>query len=186
MFFSPGLSGLDNTRTKASRRRRIAYGGGGAQFNLSSCRFVRSVRGGGAAPAGSIDPRVVAITRLALAPHPSTHSCASINPATSMRLLICFPTSHCAAIIAMAAAAAAAQAEAQTSKHFLFLSIDDLAPIFGQTYGPSWISTPFIDELAEKGVVFDRAFCQAATCGVSRSSFLTGRRVDTTHVYSNG
>jgi len=61
-----------------------------------------------------------------------------------------------------------------------------MRPSFGKSFKFPLVKTPRIDELAASGVAFQRAYCQAATCGVSRSSLLTGRRVDTTGVYDNG
>ena len=46
--------------------------------------------------------------------------------------------------------------------------------------------TPHIDALAATGLRFERAYCQQAVCNPSRSSFLTGRRPDTLHLWSNG
>jgi arylsulfatase A-like enzyme len=51
-------------------------------------------------------------------------------------------------------------------------------------YGNQDIKTPNIDALAERGVVFERAYCQAAQCGPSRVSFMTGLRPETTRVFS--
>ena len=64
--------------------------------------------------------------------------------------------------------------------------IDDMRPEFGESFQFPFVKTPNIDELATEGIAFQRAYCQAATCGVSRSSLLSGRRVDTTGVYANG
>ena len=43
--------------------------------------------------------------------------------------------------------------------------------------------TPNLDRLASKSLVMTRAYVQQATCSPSRTSFLTSRRPDTTHVY---
>ncbi len=64
--------------------------------------------------------------------------------------------------------------------------MDDLRAEFGESYGSPEVLTPHIDKLAASAVVFTRNFCQAATCGISRSSLLTGRRPDTTRVLENG
>ena len=40
-----------------------------------------------------------------------------------------------------------------------------------------------LDRLAKESLVFQRAYCQHAVCGPSRSSFMTGRRPDTTKVW---
>lgn len=52
--------------------------------------------------------------------------------------------------------------------------------------GNPFISTPNLDRLAERGVVFERAYCQNPTCTPSRSSFLTGRYPRTTRCRQNG
>ena len=63
----------------------------------------------------------------------------------------------------------------------LFIVVDDLRPILG-CYGDSKIKTPNIDLLAERGVVFERAYVQQAICSASRASFLTGCRPQSTGV----
>lgn len=46
--------------------------------------------------------------------------------------------------------------------------------------------TPNLDRLAEKGVRFERAYCNYPVCGASRTSFLSGRYPETTGVLRNG
>jgi iduronate 2-sulfatase len=66
----------------------------------------------------------------------------------------------------------------------LFIVADDLRTDLG-CYG-SVAKTPNINALATYGFRFNSAFCQQALCNPSRSSFLTGRRPDTLHLWSNG
>lgn len=66
----------------------------------------------------------------------------------------------------------------------LLIVADDLRAELG-CYG-SVAKTPHIDALAKSGVRFDLAFCQQAVCNPSRSSFLTGKRPDSLHLWSNG
>mgnify|MGYP000592348366 CR=1 FL=1 len=63
----------------------------------------------------------------------------------------------------------------------VMLAVDDLRPV-GRAFGHPEVLMPNLDALAERATVFNNAFAQAATCGVSRSSLLTGRRPDTTQV----
>jgi len=67
----------------------------------------------------------------------------------------------------------------------LFISVDDLRPELG-CYGNREIVTPNFDRLAGQGVLFRRAFCQAAACAPSRASLMTGMRPDSTRVWSLG
>lgn len=77
------------------------------------------------------------------------------------------------------------QGEGNDKRNVLMIAVDDLRPHFGQAYDTPQVMTPNMDKLASRGVTFKKTYCQAATCGVSRSSLLTGRRPDTTHVLSN-
>ena len=45
------------------------------------------------------------------------------------------------------------------------------------------MKTPSLDQLAGRSLVLTNAYTQVALCGPSRSSFLTGRRADTTRCY---
>jgi len=67
----------------------------------------------------------------------------------------------------------------------LFIVIDDLRDNVG-CYGDPLARTPHIDQLAGRGLRFDRAYCQYPLCNASRSSVLTGLRPDTIRVYGNG
>jgi iduronate 2-sulfatase len=56
----------------------------------------------------------------------------------------------------------------------LFIISDDLTANALSCYGNTVCKTPNIDRLAEQGVRFTRAYCQATYCGPSRASFLSG------------
>ena len=78
----------------------------------------------------------------------------------------------------------------KAKKNVLFLVADDMRPQLGAYYGPDFPSpiyprmiTPNLDKLASKSLLLKRAHVQLALCSPSRTSFLTGRRPDTTHVY---
>jgi len=45
--------------------------------------------------------------------------------------------------------------------------------------------TPVMDELASKGLLFNRAYCQQAICRPSRASLMTGTRPETTGLFHN-
>lgn len=63
---------------------------------------------------------------------------------------------------------------AHAAPNVLLLCIDDLRPELG-CYGVDYIHSPNIDRLAKQGVVFQRHYVQAPTCGASRFTLLTGR-----------
>lgn len=58
-------------------------------------------------------------------------------------------------------------------KNVLFFAIDDLRTELG-TYNHPEVKSPNIDKLADKSMVFDRAYCQVAVCSPSRTALLTG------------
>lgn len=75
-----------------------------------------------------------------------------------------------------------ASSDAEKRRNILFIAIDDLRPALG-CYGDKTAVTPNIDQLARRGTVFQRAYCQQAVCSPSRLSLMTGRRPDTTRVW---
>ncbi len=66
----------------------------------------------------------------------------------------------------------------------LIIGIDDLRTELN-CYGATHIHSPNIDRLASEGTLFERAYCQYAICGPSRSSMFTGLRPDTVKAYNN-
>jgi arylsulfatase A-like enzyme len=62
--------------------------------------------------------------------------------------------------------------------------VDDLRPELG-CYGSPHVRTPRIDQLAARGLVFERAYCQQAHCASSRFSLLSGCRPDTAGIWTN-
>jgi len=59
--------------------------------------------------------------------------------------------------------------------NILYIMVDDLRPQFA-AFGRTGMVTPALDQLADKGVVFKRAFVNVPVCGASRASLMTGLR----------
>lgn len=80
---------------------------------------------------------------------------------------------------------------ASSPANILYIVLEDFStlasPVFSQSTAtaPALRHTPAIASLAARGVVFQRAYCQAPICNPSRTSFLTGRRPTATGVYGN-
>ncbi len=66
----------------------------------------------------------------------------------------------------------------------LFIALEDLRPELG-CYGKSHIYSPNINQLAARGVLFNRAYCQFPVCNALRASIMTGLRPDSTGVSDN-
>ncbi len=75
-------------------------------------------------------------------------------------------------------------ANAEGQYNVLFIIVDDLRPLLG-CYGHPEIHTPNIDALAQRGTLFNRAYCQYPLCSPSRTSMITGLRPETTGVLDN-
>ncbi|XP_076467521.1 iduronate 2-sulfatase-like [Babylonia areolata] len=84
----------------------------------------------------------------------------------------------CAVVLAVAQTVSGSSSR----PNVLFLVVDDLRPKLG-CYGESNMVTPNIDQLASKSVRFNYAYVQQAVCSPSRTSFLTGRRPDSTRIF---
>ena len=81
-----------------------------------------------------------------------------------------------AAVVALFGTAAGhAEPPARRPPNVLMIAVDDLRPELG-CYGAVGAVTPHFDRLAARGVRFDRAYCNIAVCGASRSSLLKGLR----------
>lgn len=108
------------------------------------------------------------------------------SPARTLRILLIGALLAFTASIARGEAAVTSGLRNEDSRHnVLLICVDDLRPALG-CYGDRLARTPHIDRLARDGVVFRRAYCQLPSCCPSRTSFLTGLRVETTRVVSNG
>ena len=73
-------------------------------------------------------------------------------------------------------------ANAQEPLNFLFISSDDLCSAMN-AFGDPRVHTPNLDRLAQKAVVFNRAYNQSPLSGPSRASIMTGYRPDRTGVH---
>lgn len=80
---------------------------------------------------------------------------------------------------------------APTHDHVLLVTIDDLNDWVSclseekAGRGHPQASTPHLDRLAKRGVLFTNAHCQAPICRPSRASFMSGLRPSTTGAYGN-
>jgi iduronate 2-sulfatase len=93
------------------------------------------------------------------------------------------PRSVAVAVAAAAAAAASPAAAAEpppVAPNVLFIAVDDLRPEHGAFGGQAL--TPNIDAFARTALAFPRNYVQIGVCSPSRTSLLTGRYPDTTHI----
>jgi iduronate 2-sulfatase len=74
---------------------------------------------------------------------------------------------------------------ASAKPNVLFICVDDLKPLLG-CYGDKHIKSPNIDRLAQRGMLFECAYCNQAVCAPSRNSLLTGVRPTTSGIYDLG
>ncbi|MEX0590085.1 MAG: alkaline phosphatase family protein [Xanthobacteraceae bacterium] len=63
----------------------------------------------------------------------------------------------------------------ETARNVLWIMADQLRWDYLSCYGHPTLETPHIDELAARGVRFQRAYVQSPICGASRMSYYTGR-----------
>lgn len=68
----------------------------------------------------------------------------------------------------------------------LFISLDDLNDWIGCLGGHPQTLTPNLDQLANRGVLFNNAHCPGAACNPSRTAVLSGRSPHRSGLYANG
>ena len=61
--------------------------------------------------------------------------------------------------------------------NILLALADDMSWPHAGVYGCDWVQTPNLDRIAQKGTLFQQAFCPAPQCSPSRASLLTGRNI---------
>jgi len=57
----------------------------------------------------------------------------------------------------------------------IFIMTDDHSKRAMSAYTDELMQTPYLDQLADEGVLFEQAFCTNSICGPSRAVFLTGK-----------
>lgn len=87
--------------------------------------------------------------------------------------------------IALAVCLLASTALGLDRPNILLILVDDLKPSFG-AYGDTFVHSPNLDRLAQRGLRFDMAYCNQAVCAPSRNNLLTGARSSSLGVYSLG
>lgn len=86
-----------------------------------------------------------------------------------------FPPGSISLVAADESAAPASDSTAGRIKNVLFIISDDLKASVLGCYGDPFCKTPNIDQLANSGMVFERAYCQGTSCGPSRQSLMFSR-----------
>lgn len=69
------------------------------------------------------------------------------------------------------------QSKIEKKPNILFCISDDQSYIHTSIHGTQEINTPNFDRVANSGVLFNNAYCNASSCAPSRASILTGRNI---------
>lgn len=88
-------------------------------------------------------------------------------------------------LLLLAASSAAEGDPAAAPKNVLFIASDDMRPEIS-VYGHKYMHTPQMQALADDGYAFRRSYVQQALCAPSRTVLLTGKRPDTSKVWTIG
>ncbi|MBV9603723.1 MAG: choline-sulfatase [Solirubrobacterales bacterium] len=67
----------------------------------------------------------------------------------------------------------------------LLIMVDQLAAQWLPAYGHGVVRAPVLDGLADRGAVFDAAYCASPLCAPSRAALMCGRRASELGVYDN-
>jgi choline-sulfatase len=73
----------------------------------------------------------------------------------------------------------------QKQPNILLVMADQMSALALEAYGNPVAKTPHIQSLAERGVVFQNAYCNSPLCAPSRASMLTGRLPSQINAYDN-
>ena len=74
---------------------------------------------------------------------------------------------------------------AKEKPNILIVMADQLAPHFTGAYGHPVVKTPQLDELANRGMRFDAAYCNSPLCAPSRFAFMSGQLISRIAAYDN-
>lgn len=94
---------------------------------------------------------------------------------SALRPTTCLIPTMVSAIVLLLHGTLAAPSRGEERPNVLFIGVDDLRPEM-DCYGVEKMVTPNLNRLAERGVRFDRAYCNIAVCGASRASLMKGLR----------
>ena len=73
----------------------------------------------------------------------------------------------------------------QKQPNILFIMADQMSALALKAYGNPVSKTPYIQSLADRGVVFQNAYCNSPLCAPSRASMLTGKLPSQIGAYDN-
>lgn len=74
----------------------------------------------------------------------------------------------------------------QKRPNILFVMVDQLSALSLSCYGNKVVKAPYIDQIANEGIVFEKSHCNFPLCAPSRASVLTGTLCSSNKVYDNG
>lgn len=143
--------------------------------------------------------RAKAPQRLARFSHHTDYAMTSVTAIIDLMSITRFAYITVSAAFFLCHSVSADNPPPQTRDHVLLITIDDLNDWVGclsdkdasaqaghlTGRGHPQASTPNMDRLAKRGVLFTNAHCQAPICRPSRTSFMSGLRPTTSGIYGN-